>query len=159
MSSVGATASAGRGQLTGRQAAAVTLAVLGALLWAFETMEAWDKSTRPKFQGGTYIHLGGFGLSAYQVLVVATYAFALVTALLLLGALLIAVRRYGIGRYLVGAACVLVLLGQLVVLVLTLLRYDSFYNPPASFAATELLMLCPLLTLWCVAKRTTAHGR
>ncbi|MEV0252213.1 hypothetical protein AB0H76_36895 [Nocardia sp. NPDC050712] len=150
--------SVGRGQLAGRQAAGVTLAVLGALLWGFETMEAWDKSTRPKFQAGTYIHLGAFALSPYRVLVVATYAFGLVAALLLLGALLIMVRRSGIGRYLVATACVFVLLGQTVVLILTLLRYDAFYSPPSSFAGAELLMLCPLITLWCVAGRTRANG-
>ncbi|MFC9892392.1 hypothetical protein ACFVMC_01745 [Nocardia sp. NPDC127579] len=143
--------------MSGRQAAAVVLAVLGAFVWGFEAVLAWDKSTHPKFQAGTYIHLAWFEFSAARVLVVAMYSFGLVATVLLLGAFLIMIRRYPAGRVLVAAGCALVLAGQTLVLILTLLRYDSFYNPPTSLAATELLMLCPLITLWCVAGRTRAR--
>ncbi|WP_194817397.1 hypothetical protein [Nocardia sp. XZ_19_385] len=154
MSGIGATAGR-RGYLPNREAAAVTLAALGAIVWGFESLTAWDKSTHPKFQAGTYIHLGAIELSTYRVLVAAMYSFGVVAGLLLLGGLLM-IGRYQIGRVLVASACVLVLLGQTIVLILTLLRYDAFYSPPSSLATSELLMLCPLLALWCVAGRTRA---
>lgn len=147
-----------RGYLPSRQAAAVALAVLGAIVWAFESLSAWDRSTQPKFREGTYIQLGGVGLGSQQMLFVAMVSFGFVAALLLLGAVLMA-PHYPSGRFLVASACVLVLLGQTVVLVLTLLPDDWLvYSPPSSIATSELLMLCPLITLWCVAKRTRALG-
>ncbi|MEV6273874.1 hypothetical protein [Nocardia sp. NPDC051832] len=156
MSGAGVAAGADRGYLPTRRAVGVALAILGAIVWSFESLTAWDKSTRPQFQDGTYLRLGEVGLSPQHMLLVAHYAFGFVAVLLVLGAALIA-PFYLIGRRLITSACLLVLLGQTVVLILTLLPDDwLLFHPPSSLAASELLMLCPLLTLWCVAGRTRA---
>ncbi|MFE6858554.1 hypothetical protein [Nocardia sp. NPDC057668] len=153
MAEESATTRLGRGRVRNQRARyriAAWLAIAGALVWAVQALGALIQSQEGKWQGGSYLTIGGSSITAATVLTLSAFAFVVVSSLLGGGAVSL-LRGWGFGRYVLLAGAWLVALGQLTAALLAWIPIDAFYHsPPANFVFYTPAVVFPVVTILCL---------
>ncbi|WP_280484483.1 hypothetical protein [Nocardia cyriacigeorgica] len=126
---------------------AAGLGLAGSLVWAGQAFGAWMQSQEGKWQGNEYMSVGGWELTADNLLTLLSLAALVVAGLLGWGAVGL-LRGRASGRTALLAGAWLVALGQLIAAVLAWLPIDAFYySAPANLVFATPLVVFPLLTI------------